>query len=419
MKVYKFGGASVKDAAGVRNLRDIVLCEKGQLFVVVSAMGKMTNALEVILEAALRGATDVALQSFDDVKKYHDAIIDELFGADNRPDAIQALYHRAERTIKNIAGKDKFYDSAYDSLVGYGELISTTIIAEYLRSSGIATHWIDMQHALVTDNRFREANVDEELSGMRLKSEVEGSEAQVFVAQGFIGTTVSGEPTTLGREGSDYTASVVAYMLDAQSVTIWKDVPGVLNADPKIFPDAVMINCLTYLDAIELSYSGAQIIHPKTIKPLQNKDIPLYVRPFGDINGQGSVIKGTIEKQIDVPIMILKRKQVLVSIRPHDFSFVLAERLSEILSRFEQSKIKINLIQSSAVNLSLCVDDTRTLPSVVEGLKEHFTVKYNGDMELLTIRGYTAEQLEHHHSAPGVYVAQKTRRIMRIVRKSE
>ncbi|MDE7077679.1 MAG: aspartate kinase, partial [Alistipes sp.] len=301
--------------------------------------------------------------------------------------------------------------------VAFGELISTTIISEYLACAGIPNRWIDMRRALVTEQRHKDAEVDLRASAPLLRAEVEGREERIFVGQGFIGGAPDGTTTTLGREGSDYSAAVVAHILDAESMAVWKDVDGVLNADPKIFPDAVQIAELNYLDTIELAYSGAQIIHPRTIKPLQNKNIPLYVRPFGDKRKPGTVIRG-VSAPVEVPILILKKDQVLLTIRSRDFSFVLEEKFAAIFSLLERFRIKANLIHNSAVNLSLCVDDSWHIDQAVDALRrEGFDVMKIGSMELLTVRGYTDELWQRYACGPQVFIRQATQSTVRIVRK--
>lgn len=417
MRVFKFGGASVRSAEGVRNLVDIVNAQSDSLFVIVSAMGKTTNALERVLEHFVQGRRDEALSEFAAVESCHRQVMDSLFGAECVVKSVEVLFDEVYALLKEGTYTGN-YELCYDHLVSYGELLSTRIISEYLNLSGVQNQWVDMRQCFITEGRHRDANINIELSTPLLRARVDGCDKRFFVGQGFIGASSSGETTTLGREGSDYSAAVAAYILDCESVSIWKDVEGILNADPKIFSDALYIPELTYLDAIELAYSGAQIIHPKTIKPLQNKNIPLYVRPFSDKTKVGSVIKGEIQKAINVPILIVKHNQVLISVRPKDFSFVVEERLVEIFSLLERYGIKVNLIQSSAVNLSLCVDNSRHLDEVVHQLQsDDFRVVYNGDMELLTIRGYDSSQKDMYAEAEGVYLAQKTRRILRVVRK--
>ena len=335
MKVYKFGGASVKSADGVRNLRRIVDGEEN-LFIIVSAMGKTTNALESVFTHMQNRRKREAADEIKRIKEYHASIVDDLWGGHVEIEAVNRLFGE----LHDIA-VDSVYRAAdaelwYDTIVAYGELISTTIISEYLEFTGIRNRWIDMRAAFVTNQRHKDAYVNIKVSEPRLKAATENTGVGVFVGQGFIGAAPDGTTTTLGREGSDYSAAVAAYILDAESMSVWKDVDGVLNADPKIFKDAVKIDALNYLDTIELAYSGAQIIHPKTIKPLQNKNIPLYVRPFGDKSKPGTVINGEAE-HVTLPILIYKRNQVLLTIRSRDFSFVMEEKFAVIFSHKDQS----------------------------------------------------------------------------------
>lgn len=417
MKVYKFGGASVRNADGVRNLRKIIDDEQN-LFIIVSAMGKTTNALEKVFEGLQKGDKQLSLEHVESLRKYHAEIIDELWHEPKRLPAVDALFDELEKVAVETVYKPDDAELWYDTIVAFGELVSTTIISEYLNYAGVSNRWIDMRRCFLTEQRHKDAGVDIEASTPLLKNALGKCVENIFIGQGFIGGAPDGTTTTLGREGSDYSAAVVANILDAESMSVWKDVDGVMNADPKAFPDAVQIAELNYLDTIELAYSGAQIIHPKTIKPLQNKNIPLYVRPFGDPTKPGSVICASPPVPPGVPVRILKGRQVLISIRPKDFSFVLEERLADIFSVFGQYRQKINLIQSSAVNLSLCVDDSRYLERVVDALQTEFRVVYNRDMELLTIRGYDQITYDRYAEAEGVFLVQKTRRTARIVRSA-
>jgi aspartate kinase len=418
MKVYKFGGASVKSAEAVKNLKYIVEDEQGPLFIIISAMGKMTNALEVVLDHFMSGRTAEALAKFEETVAYHNSIIEGLFGTVTTLPSVEKLYDEARTLLAGETPDESDFERWYDAIVSYGELISTTIVSEYLNTVGVTNKWVDMRRSLITDDRFKYANVDMSVSSFLLRREVRESQAKIFIGQGFIGATIDGETTTLGREGSDYSAAVVASILDAESVTIWKDVIGVLNSDPKIFPDSTFISELTYLDAIELAFSGAQIIHPKTIKPLQNKNIPLFVRPFGDKFASGSVIKGDIASPVDVPILILKRGQVLIQIRPKDYSFVLEEKLGDIFSILAEYNTKVNLVQTSAISMNLSIDRTRRLDELVAALEEDgFFVTLDDGMELLTIRGYTEPYLEKYSRVPGIMLAQRTRKILRLIRK--
>ncbi len=418
MKVYKFGGASVRNADGVRNLLKIIGDERG-LFIVVSAMGKTTNALERVFAGVQRGDRQAVKDEIAALRDYHAAIVGDLWHGPAKLGRVEAFFAELEKTVARSDYKPADAELWYDRIVAYGELISTAIISEYLAYAGVPNRWIDMRRALVTEQRHKDAEVDLAASAPRLQAEVGGREECVFIGQGFIGGAPDGTTTTLGREGSDYSAAVVAHILDAESMAVWKDVDGVLNADPKIFPDAVQIAELNYLDTIELAYSGAQIIHPRTIKPLQNKNIPLYVRPFGDKRKPGTVIR-SVSAPVEVPILILKKDQVLLTIRSRDFSFVLEEKFAAIFSLLERFRIKTNLIHNSAVNLSLCVDDSWHIDEAVAALRsEGFDVMKIGSMELLTIRGYTDELWQRHACGPQVFVRQATQSTVRIVRKGE
>ena len=418
MKVYKFGGASVRNADGVRNLRKIIDDEQN-LFIIVSAMGKTTNALEKVFEGVQKGDRQLSLDNVEALRKYHAEIIDDLWRGPKRLPAVDALFDELEKIAVETDYKPADAELWYDTIVAFGELLSTTVVSEYLASAGVANHWVDMRRALVTQQRHKDASVDIDASAFRLLAEVEGAAETIFVGQGFIGGAPDGTTTTLGREGSDYSAAVVANILDAESMSVWKDVDGVMNADPKAFPDAVQIAELNYLDTIELAYSGAQIIHPKTIKPLQNKNIPLYVRPFGDKRKPGTVIRG-MSAPVDVPILILKKDQVLLTIRSRDFSFVLEEKFATIFSLLERFRIKANLIHNSAVNLSLCVDNSWHIDESIEALREAgFDVMKAENMELLTVRGYTDELWRRYARGPQVFVRQATQSTVRVVRKRE
>ena len=416
MKVYKFGGASVRSAEGIRNIVKIISTIEDNLFIVVSAMGKTTNAMEIVLDLFMKADHLGALTKLAEVENYHDDIIADLF---SNPvfgiNSVEPLFSELKKYIIEGVGDD--YDSWYDRLVSYGELISTKIVSAYLLESGIQNKWLNMRDLIVTDSNFREANVRMNDSQVRLQNAVDFSKNKIYIGQGFIGANVKGDPTTLGREGSDYSAAVVGNLLDAESVSIWKDVPGILNADPRIFENTVHIPELTYLDAVELAYSGAQIIHPKTIKPLENKHIPLYVRPFGNPTEAGSVIKATTDKPIDVPVLILRKNQVLITVRPRDFSFVLEESLSKAFALMNKHRLKVAMIQSSAISISVCVDNSRYLAGALDELGNDFKVTYNDGLELLTIRGINDEIVKKITSERTILLTQRTRRIGRYLMK--
>ena len=405
MKVYKFGGASVRNADGVRNLHKIIAGEEN-LFIVVSAMGKTTNALEQVFTGLQRGDRALSEEQIAALRDYHAGIIEDLWHGPKRLERVDELFAELERVATQTVYRAEDAELWYDAIVAYGELLSTTIVSEYLNAAGVANHWVDMRRCFRTEMRHKDAAIDIAASAPLLRAELAGRPERVFIGQGF-----------LGREGSDYSAAVAANILDAESMSVWKDVDGVLNADPKIFPDAVQIAELNYLDAIELAYSGAQIIHPRTIKPLQNKNIPLYVRPFGDKRKPGTVIRA-MSAPVDVPILILKKNQVLLTIRSRDFSFVLEERFATIFSLFERFRLKTNLIHNSAVNLSLCVDNSWHIDEAVNALRANgFDVMKTGDMELLTIRGYTDELWRRYAKGPQVFIRQSTQATVRVVRK--
>ncbi len=418
MRVYKFGGASVRNADGVRNLHKII-SDESDLFIIVSAMGKTTNALEAVFAGLQQGNSAASMEQIATLRSYHAEIIDNLFHKPTTIESVEKLFSELEAVATKTEYKSADAELWYDTIVAYGELLSTTIISEYLNAVGLSNKWIDMRTTFLTEQRHKDATIDIKASTPLLKEQVEGCGERIFVGQGFIGFAPDGTTTTLGREGSDYSAAVVANILDADSMAVWKDVDGILNADPKAFPDAKQIKELNYLDTIELAYSGAQIIHPKTIKPLQNKNIPLYVRPFGDKRKPGTVIRGT-SAPVQVPIIILKKDQVLLTIRSRDFSFALEERFATVFSTLERLRIKTNLIHNSAVNLSLCVDNSWHIDEVKELLhNDGFDVLMSRDMELLTIRSYTEELLQKYGFTPSVFIRQATQSTIRIVRKRD
>ncbi|MBO5332009.1 MAG: aspartate kinase [Alistipes sp.] len=414
MKVYKFGGASVRNADGVRNLAHIVEGEDS-LFIIVSAMGKTTNALERVFAHMQNGRKEEANEEIKQIQAYHAEIIDDLWGEHTDINEVTLLFGQLRNIVNDIVYRSTDAELWYDTIVAFGELISTTIISKYLNHIGTRNRWIDMRTTLLTNQRHKDANVDIKASKHRLRASIENTGVGVFVGQGFIGGAPDGTTTTLGREGSDYSAAVVANILMAESMSVWKDVEGVLNADPKIFKDAVKIDALNYLDTIELAYSGAQIIHPKTIKPLQNKNIPLYVRPFGDKSKPGTVISGDAER-VNIPIMIYKRDQVLLIIRSKDFSFVMEEKFGEIFSLLDHYRIKTHLINNSAVDLGLCVDASWHIDELIKALEEEdFMVEKIEDVGLLTIRNYNVELYERYVETQQHIVRQVNPESVRVV----
>jgi len=421
VRVFKFGGASVKDADAVRNLVSIVRHFRGQpLVVVVSAMGKMTNALEQVVDASVSKQ-----ESLPDLLKgvagYHLQIMQSLFDDPYHPvfREVEALSDELSQLATQPSAQP--YDLLYDQLVPFGELISTTIISHYLRYCGIDNHWADARRMLLTDDSWRDARVIWDETRLAVSEEwqhtlEESGASPLMLTQGFIGMAPTRQSTTLGREGSDFTAAVLAWSLDAESVTIWKDVPGMLNADPKYFPDTVKLEQISYEEAIELAYYGATVIHPKTIKPLQNKQIPLYVKSFVQPADEGSVIGPFAECRPDVPSYIFKTNQVLISIAPRDFSFIAEKNLQIIFGVFGAAGIRINLMQNSAISFSVCVDqDLRRIPAVIGQLKNNFRVRYNEGLQLITIRRYTPDVIEKIVAGRKVFVEQRSRLTAQLV----
>ena len=408
MRVYKFGGASVKDANGVRNLKEIVAQSSDDLMVVISAMGKTTNALERVVAALAQDDEQTAEQEWLNVLDQHVYIMQDL---GLKPSLDVRLPLMPEYN------KDWSYDQNYDQIVSLGEIMSTQIVAVFLLKSGIPTEWWNMPKLLQTDNMWREAQVDLQASSQIIPAGWERTtRPHVVVTQGFIGGTKDGLRTTLGREGSDYTAALLGNFLDADSVTIWKDVPGILNADPRLVSDTVKIDNLTYHDAVELAYSGAQVIHPKTIRPLENKKIPLYVKPFGAPTATGSVITDRAEP-ISVPVYIWRMNQVLITLRAKDLAFVLEESLSHIFGIIHANRLRVSLIQSSAVTISVCVDKTRFVPQAIEQLQDMYRVTWNENLSLLTIRGTTPDILKREQEGRDILLSQLTRRTAKLVIK--
>ncbi len=422
MKVFKFGGASVKDAAAVENVARIIKrYPRQELVVVVSAMGKTTNALEALLDDYVSGAPGLSAKMAA-LRSYHDEIVAELgMPGHEVEDQLHRLLNELQSRLEREPSDN--FDFDYDQIVSFGELLSTVIVSAYLRSSGLDSTWADARRMVRTDNRYREARINWEKT-QKLVNErwtdtlanKQKSARAILLTQGFIGHTDERNTTTLGREGSDFTAAILAFALGAESVTIWKDVPGMLNADPKYFKDAVLLKRISYREAIELAYYGASVIHPKTIKPLQNKDIPLYVRSFLDHDAEGTVIEKSTFSDSLVPSYIFKVKQVLISFTPRDFSFVAEDNLSELFSLFAAEQIKIHLMQNSAINFSVCVDyEPKKLERLLAKCNAHYEVLYNEPCELVTIRHYDQDTISRLLIGKRVLVEQKSRSTARMV----
>src|SRR5436190_198680 len=412
MKVFKFGGASVNSVERIKNLGKIVKQYKDEkLLIVISAMGKTTNALEKVAEAFFQGKKDEALQLFDQVKQQHLNVAKSLLVTEYFPCAVQLknFFTEMEWLVHDKPVRD--YDYYYDQVVCIGELLSTSLISYYLVEAGIVNKWIDVRDIIRTDDNFRDATIDWEYTRSKAQSVISPlfDDSNIVLTQGFIGSTDENESTTLGREGSDYTAAIFANIMNAESVTIWKDVQSVMNADPKKFPDAQPISELNYNEVIEMAYYGAQVIHPKTIKPLQNKSIPLFVKCFLEPSLPGTIIHNkSLQKQLPA-IIVLKENQAMLEMSSKDFSFVGERHVGVLYHLFEKLKIKPNLTQNGAISF-LCVLDDR--PEKIERLaieaSELFDVSVVKELSLLTIRHYNKQLFEKMTEGKKVLLRQQT-----------
>lgn len=414
MRVFKFGGASVKDAAGIKNVYD-VLQKVGyeDVLLVVSAMGKTTNALELVIKNYFDKSENLQA-SVNEIKAYHNQILLELF-EDPKHEVFEALNNQfADLEYFLSHNKSPNYNFVYDQIVSYGELISTTVLSHYMNFMNIQTQWLDVRNFVKTDSNYRDAEVDWELTQNNISKNVK---RQILnITQGFLGSDENNFTTTLGREGSDYTAAIFAYCLNAQSVTIWKDVPGVMNADPRYFENASLLNQISYREAIELAFYGATVIHPKTLQPLQKKEIPLYVKSFINPLLKGTVVSKGMLLEPYLPCYIVKRDQLLISLSSIDFSFIMEENISEIFALFHQFKIKVNLIQNSAISFSVCVEDKfgnfKDLHSV---LTRKFKVAFSENVTLYTIRHFNDLAAEAVEKDKNVILKQVSTETMQII----
>ena len=420
MEVYKFGGASVKSAEAVKNLVSIIQkTTNKELLIVISAMGKITDKLEKLATAYVFGQDDTH-ELLDEVKAYHFNILNELF-----PDHTQPVYDEIANTFVEIEWlleeeANDAPDYIYDQIVSIGELLSTKIVASFLNEQGVSATWVDARNFIKTDNSYKEGKVDWDKTAAEIQKHlVPVLGKTITVTQGFIGSTSENFTTTLGREGSDYSAAIFCSCLDATALTIWKDVPGVLNADPKWFEQTERIPQLSYHDAIELTYYGATVIHPKTIKPLQNKNIPLFVRSFIAPDGEGTEINST-HSVLPVASFIFKVNQVLISILPKDFSFIIEENLSDIFNLFHKHKVKVNTMLNSALSFSVSVDqDEEKITNLISELSQLYKVKYNKGLELVTIRYYNQETIDRVTVNKDILLEVKSRHTCQIVMKDK
>ncbi|HBL74621.1 MAG: hypothetical protein A2W90_00120 [Bacteroidetes bacterium GWF2_42_66] len=416
MQIFKFGGASVSSAPSIKNAAGIIRMFPGPKVVVISAMGKTTNALEELVKAYFKGdqgKTDI----LGKIRQYHDDIMLQLAnGQQVDYSSVDHLFCTLEDRLNTPPSMN--FDYEYDQIVSYGELVSTAIISSFYNSIGLTNQWIDIRKSLITDDTYRDANINWPLSEKQVKKTFDSATHELIITQGFLGGTTTNHTTTLGREGSDYTAAILANILDAQDVTIWKNVPGILNADPDFLPATQKLDELSYREAIELSYSGAKVIHPKTIKPLQNKHIPLLVKSFDDPEKEGTIIHN-VDHLLDlVPVFINKEYQALITLTPADFSFISIYTVSDVFSLFARYRLRVSLIQQSALNLSMAFDEPEQgVDELITELRRSFEVRYNTGLELVTIRYYNQEAIDRIANGHQIYIEQKTRRTARLLFK--
>ncbi|MBU2975293.1 aspartate kinase [Zobellia sp. B3R18] len=416
MRVFKFGGASVKDADGVKNVVN-VLRQTGHenTMVVVSAMGKTTNAMEATVNAYFNDKSALTA-AFQETIAYHDAILRDLFS--NNGHEVFALVKGLFDEVQGFLAWNKSpnYNFVYDQVVGYGELISTTILNAYLNDVGIKSNWVDIRDFIKTNDSYRDVSVNWEKTQDRISKGIDKS--KLNITQGFLGSDDNNFTTTLGREGSDYTAAILAYCLNADSVTIWKDVPGVLNADPRYFSETQLLNNISYREAIELAFYGASVIHPKTLQPLQQKEIPLHVKSFLNPKDSGTTVGKGVGIEPKVPCFIVKKNQVLMKLSSLDFSFIVEDSISELFKLFHDHKMKVDLIQNSAISFSVCVDNRfGRLEDLLNLLKSRFKVVHHEGVSLYTIRHFDEKAIESLQNGHEVLLEQRGKETLQLVVK--
>ena len=406
MKVFKFGGASIKSAAAIKNMCEIIRSHAdGKLLVVVSAMGKTTNALEAILAAKKnKGTAEEEIQS---LLKYHIDICNDLFESDH---TIFAIVDAIFDELTNELHQSYHYNQLYDQVVSKGELLSSNIIAAFLEKCTTPTRWVDAREYIRTDSNYRGGRIDWRLTEELILHDISRlAEDHVLITQGFIGRSDTHFTTTLGREGSDFSAAIFAYCLNATSVTVWKDVPGILNADPKLIPEAILFDELPYKEAAEMTYYGASVIHPKTIKPLANKAIPLYVKSFDHPDERGTIIHNCELKDLP-PTIIIKDNQCLVSFKVLDYTFVNEDNLSLIFKKLAKVDLKINIMQNSAISFSIVVDyEVTKLERLIEALRDQFDIRYNTGLKLITVKNYAQNILDRYRADQKILLEQISR----------
>jgi len=416
MRIFKFGGASVKDADGVKNVvRVLQTVGSDNTLVIVSAMGKMTNAFEDLIENYIEKNTELQL-ALTNIQEYHIAILNGLF-----KNTSHRIYNDINLLIKEIGAffrtnKSPDYNFIYDQVVSYAELISSAILSAYLNEIGLTNQLLDVRELIKTDNFYRRAKINWDITQTTIIDNLDIN--KLNVTQGFLGSDANNFTTTLGREGSDYTAAVFAFCLNAESVTIWKDVPGVLNADPRYFEKTQLLNKISYREAIELAFYGASVIHPKTLQPLQRKEIPLYVKSFINPEAAGTCVTKGIGLEPNVPCFIVKKNQVLISLSTLDFSFIVEENISEIFNLLHLYKMKVDVIQNSAISFSVCIDNNyNNLKKLLHHLKAKFKVTCDDNVSLYTIRHYNANAIKSIEKGKNVLLKQLYQETVQIVTK--
>ena len=416
MRIFKFGGASVKDAEGIRNVHSVLQTVGFEdVLLVVSAMGKTTNALEIVIKNYFEKSPELQ-SSIQEVKKYHNQILLDLFEDEKNAvfTDVNSLFSGLDHFLNQ--NKSPNYNFVYDQVVSYGELISTTIISHYMSFMGIKTQWLDVRNFIKTDTTYRDANVDWDLTQKNISKNVK--KKILNVTQGFLGSDENNFTTTLGREGSDYTAAIFAYCLNAENVTIWKDVPGVMNADPRYFENASLLNQISYREAIELAFYGATVIHPKTLQPLQKKEIPLFVKSFINPTLSGTSVSKGADLEPHLPCFIVKKNQLLLSLSSIDFSFIMEENISEIFALLHLYKMKVSLIQNSAISFSVCIDDKfGNFNELKTILSKKFKIAYNENVSLYTIRHFDEKAAQMVEQNKDVLLKQVSRETMQIITK--
>ena len=414
MRIYKFGGASVKDAEGIKNLFSIMKQEGfDKTLLIISAMGKTTNAFELVVKNYFENKNELQY-SINQIFEFHNTVLLELFLDKNHEvfNEIKLIFDNLKVFLKR--NKSPNYSFVYDQVVPCGEILSTKIISAFLNLSGVKSNWLDSRELIKTDSNYRDADIDWKLTQKNISENID--KKKLNITQGFIGSNQNNFNTTLGREGSDYSAAIYAYCLNAQSLTIWKDVPGVLNADPRVFKNPILLDYISYTEAIELAFFGASVIHPKTLQPLQKKEIPLFVKSFLNPKGKGTAISRGIKIKPEVPCFIVKRNLNLLKLSSLDFSFIVEENISEIFQVLHENKMKVDLIQNSAISFSVCIyDKFNRLKELLSILKATFKVECVENVNLFTIRHFNEKSSDEILKNNELILEQRTDDVLQLI----